>query len=489
MSCPLRTVHLALCSLVCGLVLVGRPSDSHAASWTLEVADPVAYSGSSTSLRLDVNGRPRVSEWASSLGVRYATFEGGAWSVETLPAGIPPSPLSDPALDLDSANPGSVLLLRTVATNLALDSSSEPWIVHVMTDTDDYSPQPIRLHHRSAGVWYSETVELGLWRPEIELDQSDRVHLCYDGGTPFSHQLRYAVKEAGVWTYETVDAHGLAPKLRLDAQGRPHVLYLDGAVGALVYAIRTAGSWVAMTVPVPNQVGDYALALHPTLGARIAVTEYSSLSDQATLHYVEQDGVAWRVSTADPSTRRKVGLALALDLAGEPIIAYNDQEGLDLKVATRSGQVWTQTLVDEEGNTGYYASAAVDPLGRPVVAYQTTSPSVHTKVAIGSQTVGVPDVPGGRVARPAIQMLGPKPNPVRVGAALHLSLELEAQALVRIEAFDVAGRRIALRPPEALGAGLTSIVWNPQVTAPGLVFLRASTEKGGHATRSVAILR
>jgi hypothetical protein len=70
-----------------------------------------------------------------------------------------------------------------------------------------------------------------------------------------------------------------------------------------------------------------------------------------------------------------------------------------------------------------------------------------------------------------------------------MSVELPTVSLVRLEAFDAAGRRNAARPPAALGAGRSSLTWNPGFRAPGVFIVRATTRAGESVSRRVVVVR
>jgi hypothetical protein len=458
--------------------------------WTIQTADAGQGSGNTSSLRLDPAGRPRVAEWMTgSGGVRYAEFNGSQWSAQTVPVtyySILEAPYGrSPALHDQPAvvDPLNTQLLITTATSLALDSEGNPWIAWVTTDRLNHTPtmHPVSVTYRSGGVWTTEALEAGVNRPVVEADGSGRVHVCFETSLDAFHNLRYAVREAGVWTYETVDARASSPDLRLDGQGNPHVLYLDETRNVLVYAVRNGTGWDRTDVPVPNSPGDFALAVDPDGQARVAVADYV-VNYQPQIHYLEQQGTSWQISTADPSTSNKFDLSLALNPAGAPVISYNDQNGLDLKVATRAAGIWTREIVDGEGNTGYSSSVAVTTDGRPFVSYQAES---GTRVATGTAMVGVEP---GEVPR-TLRLVGPHPNPVRLGTPLALSLQLPVATSVRLEAFDVSGRRVCEPLVAQMNAGRNPVSWNPSFESPGVYVLRAITGRGEAVTKRIAVVR
>ena len=478
--------RLILATGVAALVAAAAVRTAHAqVTWSVQTADGASGSGWTTSLRLSGAGLPRVAEWGAGIGVRYAVFDGSSWTVET----VPPSSAPAMAAPADATAPEKALLLITTATALALDAGGDPWIVYAVTDQLNINPPPIplRVAHRTGGTWTTESIEAGLEKPSVEVDASSRLHLCFDSGTPNGHVLRYALRDAGVWSYETVDAHGMGGILRLDGAGVPHVLYWDGTRGALVLAKRVgAAAWDTTTVPVFGDTGHWGFTLAPDGTARVAVTSPPStpVADRALRYYEQQPDGSWTIETADGTSTLKVEPSIAFDPMLNPVIAYNDQGALDLKVAIRVGGVWSNAIVDGEGNTGYYASVAVDAQARPVVTYQKGDGSGNMRAAFGTATAAV----HGVGTPTAFRLVPLGPNPARVGAALAFGLDLPAAAAVRLEAFDVAGRRLASRPAEALPAGHASLTWDPALASPGLVFVRASAP-GWQANTRIAVVR
>jgi hypothetical protein len=228
------------------------------------------------------------------------------------------------------------------------------------------------------------------------------------------------------------------------------------------------------------------LALGPEGRPLVAVTSgYGTPPDQTALRCFEQqaDG-SWTIDVVDGSPGGKSEPSLALDPAGDPVIAYNDQGALDLKFALRKGGAWSNQIVDAIGNTGYYTSVAVDAHARPVVSFQTDAGPVDMRVAFGSSTVSVEPA----AAPASFRLVAVRPNPARVGTPLSLTLTLPAGVPVSLEAFDASGRRVATRAPQAFAAGVTSISWDAPLHAPGLYVLRARAGEW-HATTKLAVTK
>lgn len=62
-------------------------------------------------------------------------------------------------------------------------------------------------------------------------------------------------------------------------------------------------------------------------------------------------------------------LALAIDGADQPLVAYYHQTDKQLKFATRSNAGWTSEVIDADGDVGTYLSMALDSNGQAHVSY------------------------------------------------------------------------------------------------------------------------
>lgn len=92
----------------------------------------------------------------------------------------------------------------------------------------------------------------------------------------------------------------------------------------------------------------------------------------------------------------------------------------------------------------------------------------------------------GPVTRFALEAL--TPNPWRAGAPGLVRFALPATAAVRVELFDVRGRRVASRPFETLAPGHHVMPWAPTL-APGVYRVRLTSSTGAIATGLWVVLR
>jgi PKD repeat protein len=88
-----------------------------------------------------------------------------------------------------------------------------------------------------------------------------------------------------------------------------------------------------------------------------------------TLLTVPAMGAVWNISTVDSSCAVSCDISLALDMAGQPHIAYYDTDSHDLKYAWWDGSDWTKQPVKSSGYTGVDPSLALDTEGHPHIAY------------------------------------------------------------------------------------------------------------------------
>ncbi len=118
------------------------------------------------------------------------------------------------------------------------------------------------------------------------------------------------------------------------------------------------------------------------------------------------DGIPEEPPTNDPSGWRggvraagdDVGRYTSLEVSetGATYVAYFDATHRDLKIAVRSGELWSLHTADAEGDAGRYASLALDEEGRPAIAYLKMLPGpddsgqVVSSVAIARATTTAP---------------------------------------------------------------------------------------------------
>ena len=164
---------------------------------------------------------------------------------------------------------------------------------------------------------------------------------------------------------------------------RPAIAYDDNTNDELRFAERSAGGvWSDVLVDADGDgtsvdVGDQmSLAILPN--EQPAIAYYDSTNDE--LRFAERSaGGVWSdvlVDADGDGTSVDVGndMELIILLNGQPAIAYHDKTNSELRFAERSaGGVWSDVLVDADGDgTSVYVGYARDAIlfgGSPVIAY------------------------------------------------------------------------------------------------------------------------
>ena len=237
--------------------------------WNHQIIDP-AHTNYYTSIRLDKDGHPRISYYlyhapdkSYLLHLKFASFDGLRWTIETVDKRIETGKFNSVALDasgrphiaysnvawgdlLYAAWDGSrwnfsdVDARRThndyvgIGNSIALDASDNPHIAYF-----DSTKDLVKYAWMEEGRWKTEVVEELAGRGEvdhvsIQVDRQNRVHLAYyDGGRGV---LKYGVRDDKGWHTQVVDNDGNVgkyPSLCLDADDRPHIAYYALDDGAL----------------------------------------------------------------------------------------------------------------------------------------------------------------------------------------------------------------------------------------------------------------
>lgn len=108
----------------------------------------------------------------------------------------------------------------------------------------------------------------------------------------------------------------------------------------------------------------------------------------------------------------------------------------------------------------------------------TVEVTVLESIGTASEVEGIP----GRYALHA-----PYPNPF--SGATQLQVELEAAANVRVEAFDLLGRRVGRIAEGLLAAGSHRLVWTPDALGAGTYFLRVQVGREAAQVWAVTLAR
>lgn len=463
---------------VCLLLLASAAPGALAASWSYEPLDPTSGSGNSMTLRLDPDGLRRYTWWTPVTGILVA---GDGWATQTLPPILNLREPDDPAGSAAArpADPSATNLLITYSARLALGTDGTPWVATVRFDCFRTCSGVAHVHHRTGAGWTVEDLGQASSSQAIEVGADGRVHVSYR--TYYTNELVYWVRATdGTWTSEpvTVTGYNAAPLLQLDAAGVPHLSWVNA--GQLWYAVRANGVWQSQLVD-SGGIGTARMVLTAAGEPRFAFVS-GGPSIPKGLWYAQPGAGGWVRTPVVPNLQSN-GIDLALDPAGDPYIAYNDQAGFDLRFASRKQGVWTLDDIDTFGNTGYWPSVAFDPSGRPLVAYQADA-TLGSRIATGTAIVGVED------ARPAAAFaIRPLGGIARFGGPLSLEVTSPSAQRVAFQLVDVAGRVLARMDEREVPAGVSTLRWDAAPPSPGIYFVRARSSAGGSGSARLPVIR
>jgi Chitobiase/beta-hexosaminidase C-terminal domain/EPTP domain/Dockerin type I domain/Beta-propeller repeat len=328
--------------------------------WKLETVDETGDVGQGCSVVVDDNAVVHIAyvETSSPYGnLKYAKYESGSWSVQTLDnsgevlgawqTSIILDNNSRPHIAYATNNGAGSFGLYHVKWNgtswestkitsshmeypaLALGSNDYPHISCNSSPDDD-------LHHIywNGSSWVDETVDT-TWNcgvdSSIVIEENGHIHISYRGGYSGTYGLRYAKWDGATWNTETVQASGAVvdTSLQLDSNGYPCIAYGDTADNKLKYAYWNGSEWVLETIGNMSFFNNsVSLAMNPSGEPQIA---YYAGDQRLGLAYFA--GSQWFREAVDPDVMQDVDCSLTTDSSGIKYIAYYDGTNGHLKLA------------------------------------------------------------------------------------------------------------------------------------------------------------
>ncbi len=189
---------------------------------------------------------------------------------------------------------------------------------------------------------------------------------------------------AGTWNLKTVDSTGglgSFTSLALDASGNPRISYYDEANGDLKYAWSDDGgaTWPSVNIKTVDSAGIVGQMTSLALDAsgNPCISYFDWTNNHLKYAWSDDGGKTWptgNIKTVDSTGNTGQYASLALDASGNPRISYFDETNKDLKYAWSDdgGNTWPAgkiKTVDSTGYTGYYTSLALDASGNPRISY------------------------------------------------------------------------------------------------------------------------
>jgi hypothetical protein len=271
-----------------------------------------------------------------------------------------------------------------------LDHEGQPHIGFVWVN--DFWGLNLLYAHFDGSEWTIETLTAEESYPtcvSIDVDNRGEPHLSYleGAGGSYDPTLKYTHREGSVWITETVDETSTegtseGTSIAIDSSGRPHISYHDSENSSLKYARRDFSGWHVENVDEDGSVGTGSSI---TLDSNDVPHISYYVSHNNDVKYAKKEGPTWEITTIDTtcmSNDRLHPTSIALDAAGNPHISYSEKGALGY--AYFDGSDWFQEIV-VKGNTGYrighYSSIAIDPLGRPCLAFNYSTGTEYTGYA------------------------------------------------------------------------------------------------------------
>jgi len=332
--------------LLAGLVLaVGGPC---LAAWEGIFVDFSNCVAIDNSLALGGSMLPHISHFDySNQALKYVYYDGGAWNTEVVDIG------------------GNGL-----KSSLGLNSSDQAHISYLQQGSLMYA-------RRSGGTWQIQMVIANAEAPDastaLALDLSGAPHLAYAGGLPLDGEtvnsaqsgVYYVTQAGSTWSVDPVGITGSSVDLALDPTGNPVISFITAPdrgeeYGRIAVARKGSAGWIVDRFDTGSLVGgETAVAVDP--GGRIHVA-YRDLPN-GTIRYALFDGQNWGLQVASVVGGQEEGVDLAVTALGEPHIAFASP-GM-VNYAYPAGAGW----ITEVAAPGTAPALAVDPLGRPHLAY------------------------------------------------------------------------------------------------------------------------
>lgn len=259
------------------------------------------------------------------------------------------------------------------------------WDIHMVIDENDnlhaayttytnWAETLVYLHYDGT-TWTSEEVSgSALFGPiGIAVDSNNHPHISYaaDGSPQCGNGLRIASHDGTSWSTQAVDIgtnRGCESAMVIDDDDHIYIAYQDRGVSKLMLATNKSGSWDAYNV----DSGASPSSLYPGYMTSMAMDEQGQLhiahydSKEDDLRYsTGAPNNQWTTTIVDSTGDTGREPSIALDIGGNPHIAYRAWQGWSLKYATidPSTSLWSVHTISGSNDVGEGNSLLIDDNG------------------------------------------------------------------------------------------------------------------------------
>lgn len=210
--------------------------------------------------------------------------------------------------------------------------------------------------------WEIDVVDSGFGsHASLRVGPGDHIHISYHAG---SRQLKYAFFDGSGWTTEIADNEagaGTHTSLAVGSAGHPRIAHQQSVTHSIRYSVWTENNaWMTTEFETDDDSEAFiALALDSADRPHIAYQDGALLTQSRDLKYAHFNGVTWTTTFVDAAGNVGRGSSMVLDSRGLAHISYYDESNVRLKHAHFDGTRWEVTTLDDVELIGFSFRTAI----------------------------------------------------------------------------------------------------------------------------------